>query len=74
MARPVSGKRAAPVTIPASAACASSVVSPTWAYAYVAQGVAAKANGMIVEARFALERAQRLAPDYELAQTETPRR
>lgn len=45
-------------------------LSSTYAYAYVAQGVTAKANGMWAEARAALEAAVRLAPDYEYAQRE----
>ncbi len=45
-------------------------LSPTDPYALVAQGITAKANGQILEAKAALEAALRLAPSYQVAQEE----
>lgn len=44
-------------------------VSPDYPYAYAAQGVAARENGLLREARAALEMAVLLSPDYEFART-----
>ncbi len=48
----------------------AAALSPTYAYAHMAPGFAAKANGFFAEARVALETTVRLAPDYEFARTE----
>lgn len=48
----------------------AAAASPDDSFAYIAQGVAAKQNGLTIEARAALETSLRLAPGYQLAQTE----